>query len=140
MGFFSRLPSYSLPFALGLMEYLVRFFQAQNNPVDFLPAALVTASLGLLVTVVVNDVNVTAIVALPTGKQDALKAASAFSAVLLMFGIPVWMLVLYETVSTLRSPMLNWLDAFGVGRNLTLGATYYILALLSNEIKVMASK
>lgn len=54
VDFLSRLPTYILPVALGLIEYFLRRFMKIDYPSEFLPASIAAAALGLLSAIVMN--------------------------------------------------------------------------------------
>jgi hypothetical protein len=140
LDFLSRLPTYSLPLALGFIEYSLRRFLKIDYPSEFLPASIAAGGLGLLSAIVVNEVPPVALAALSKRKQSVLKALSAIAFLVFFFGLGLWFEIAGENLAHGTTSLLPQLSLFGWGGFLTYAAGFYIIGLILNEVKSGASK
>jgi hypothetical protein len=138
-GLILRLPTYTLPFVMGFIEWSLRRLLKEAAPVEFLPAAITSAALGLLASIVVIDLPQRNLSALSMLKQRVLRCVSGLSFVWLLFGLALWFELAAQAIDHDLVSSLPSFSPGGLRGPVAYSGVFYFVCLFLNEIKAGAS-
>ena len=133
--FFLRLPLYSLAFVLGWIEYILRTFLQAPDRFDVLPIAIASASLGLLVPLIVHDLPAPIVLSLSRMQQRTLRFVSAFALLSFVLGLLLWFALSGMSMKPDSGLRLPDLGAFGFPSALTWACGFYLIGVFLTEVK-----
>ena len=130
-----RLPLYLLAFILCGIEYLLRNIMGQKDPFHFLPIAIVSASLGFLVAIIVNDLPTRILMTLTLAQQKSLRLVSAFALLFFFLGLLLWLtLTALAMKPDIQSSIPN-IGIQGLPSSLTWAGGFYVIGIALTEMK-----
>lgn len=130
-----RLPLYLLAFILCGIEYLLRNIVGQKDPFNFLPIAIVSASLGFLVAIIVNDLPTRILMTLTLVQQKALRLVSAFALLFFFLGLLLWLTL---TALAMKPDIQSGIPNIGIQgfpSSLTWACGLYVIGIALTEMK-----
>jgi hypothetical protein len=138
-GLIFRLPTYFLPVVMGVIEWSLR--RALNQPAvtNFLPAAIVSAGLGMLSSIVVNDLTPQVLRSLSVSRQEILRMISGVSFIWMLTGLALWFELAVSMTKQANTLGLPYFSLLSLNVPLSYAALFYILSLGLNEIKAGVS-
>jgi hypothetical protein len=138
-GLIFRLPTYLLPLVMGFIEWSLRRVMHESTPMAFLPATIVSVGLGMLSSIIVNDLPYRTLSVLSIPKQQILRLVSGLSLIWMLTGLALWFELVLMTIQAAPAFGLPDILILDLNAPLSYSALFYLLCLLFNEIKAGVS-
>lgn len=138
-GFIYRVPTYLLPVAMMCIEWSLRRTLDHPASADFLPTTIVSVGLGMLSSIVVNDLTQQTLRSLSVNRQEILRVISGVSFIWLLIGLVLWFELAVSMFKHGTAIGVEYFSSTGLNVPLIYSVLFYIFSMVLNEIKAGVS-